>query len=393
MPHFTQVENPEHRKEVIDTFLKNREILKQRQLEKRIGKQQQEEFVEEFQKPVVKNLTKQSEEYDKRQDALLGQLQTNQAAITSALHQIPSVVGSFIKPIGGSAPEPLDGRTSSFITDTDISFNQDDIGLINKYRGTNDEIPNTVEIKSSNLKKVKDVLGRIRGVQLRSGSVSDKDGNQKYVIDSIDKVREWIDFMISAKGSSKVKPVQYQKADRATQKSPQSTKKKRRERKKGINPKSPELSSPVPDQATQPLTIKVSRERASAFRPVDYTPPQPTKKKRRNRKKGSNPEYPTPEAYFRGNSDRDSFSEDEESYAYGFPVSDGVFHSRLEGTGIRFYKSPGELVERLGLLCASREAGNTSKKVINELVEILDRLLNDKVIKKSEYKKIYKSYV
>ena len=72
--------------------------------------------------------------------------------------------------------------------------------------------------------------------------------------------------------------------------------------------------------------------------------------------------------------------------------SEGDFHS-LEGSGIRFYKSPGELVDRLGLLCASREAGNTSKKVINELVEILDHLLNEKVIKKSEYKKIYKSFV
>ena len=207
MPHFTQVENPEHRKEVIDTFLKNREILKQRPLEKRIGKQQQEEFVEEFQKPVVKKLTKKSEENDKRQDALLGQLQTNQAAITTALHQIPSVMGSFIKPIEGSTPEPLDGITSSFITDTDKSFNQKDIGLINKYIGTNVEIQNEKNIKSSNnLKKVKDVLGRIRGVQLRSGSVSDKDVNKKHVKDSIDKVRKWIDFIISA-DSSRVKPI------------------------------------------------------------------------------------------------------------------------------------------------------------------------------------------
>ena len=184
-------------------------------------------------------MTKQSKEYDKRQDALLGQLQTNQAAITSALHQIPSVVGSFIKPIGGSTPEPLDGRTSSFITDTDISFNQNDIDVINEYKyiGTNDEIPKEEEIKSSNnLKKVKDVLGRIRGVQQRSGSVSDKDGNKRLVIDSIDKVRRWIDFMIST-DSSRVKPIQVTKADQATQSSPQSTKKKRRNKKKGINPK------------------------------------------------------------------------------------------------------------------------------------------------------------
>eukprot|EP00117_Sycon_ciliatum_P009595 scpid35372/ scgid11824/ len=334
MPHFTQVENPEHRKEVIDTFLKNREILKQRQLEKRIGKQQQEEFVEEFQKPVVKNLTKQSEEYDKRQDALLGQPQTNQAAITTALHQIPSVVGSFIKPIRSSTPEPLDGRTSSFITDTDISFNQKDIDLINEYIGTNDEIPNEKEIKSSNnLKKLKDVLGRIRGVQVRPGSASDKDGNKKLVIDSIDKVRKWIDFMISA-NSRILKPVQVPKADQATQTLPKSTKKKKRNRRKGINPKSQEFTSQELDQEL--------------------------------------------ESYYQEPSEVDG----PESYFPGFPVSEGDDYDSVEGSGIRFYKSPGELVDRLGLLCASREAGNTSKKVINELVEILDRLLNEKVIKK-----------
>ena len=368
MPHFTQVENPEHRKEVIDTFLKNREILKQRQLEKRIGKQQQEEFVEEFQKPVVKNLTKQSEEYDKRQDALLGQLQTNQAAITSALHQIPSVVGSFIEPIGGSTPEPLDGRTSSFITDTDISFNQDDIDLINKYKGSNHPISPAGEIKEGeDLKEMKYILGRIRGVQMCSSSASDKAGNKKLVINSIDKVRKWIDFMISANGS-RVKPVQVTKADQATQSSPQSTKKRRRNKKKGINPKSPELSSPVPkaDQAT---------------RPVDYSPPPESPERwKRYRRRASSPRS-------LGTWDLSGLQPPLES-----DFSEGDFHS-LEGSGIRFYKSHDELVKRLSLLCASREAGNTSKKVINELVEILDRLLNDKVIKKSEYKKIYKSYV
>ena len=121
------------------------------------------------------------------------------------------------------------------------------------------------------------------------------------------------------------------------------------------------------------------------FRPIDFAPPQSTKKMRRKRKKGINPKSPefpnpepfelshrllSPESYFPGNNDTDD---------------------SVEGSGIRFYKSPGELVERLGLLCASREAGNTSKHVVNELVEILDRLLNEKVIKKSEYKKNYKT--
>ena len=293
------------------------------------------------------------------------------------------MVGSFIKPIGGSTPEPLDGRTSSFITDTDISLNQDDIDLINEYIGTNNEIPNEEEIKSSNnLKKVKDVLGRIRGVQLRSGSASDKDGRKKLVIDSIDKVRKWIGF-ITAADSSRVKPIQVTKADQATQTSPHSTKKKRRDKKKGMKPKSPELSSQVPkaDKAV-PKADKAVPKADKAARFDDSYPKSPELSS------------PVPKA--------DQAARFDDSYPKSleiFPrhrMSEGVFHTHhkpFEGSGIRFYKSPGELVERLGLLCASREAGNTSKKVINELVEILHRLLNEKRIKKSEYKKLYKTYV
>ena len=68
----------------------------------------------------------------------------------------------------------------------------------------------------------------------------------------------------------------------------------------------------------------------------------------------------------------------------------------LQGTGrvagvyiIKYYKTPDELVERRDLLCSSKEAGNTSKRVSNEIVEILTRLLNDKFITKSDYKNVF----
>ncbi|EFA13681.1 hypothetical protein TcasGA2_TC000036 [Tribolium castaneum] len=53
------------------------------------------------------------------------------------------------------------------------------------------------------------------------------------------------------------------------------------------------------------------------------------------------------------------------------------------------FSDPNEMVERLDLLIASKNAGNDSIEVYNECVEILDKLLNLKLIKKSDHKRIF----
>jgi hypothetical protein len=58
-------------------------------------------------------------------------------------------------------------------------------------------------------------------------------------------------------------------------------------------------------------------------------------------------------------------------------------------TGSGIFSDPNEMVERLDLLIASKNAGNDSIEVYNECVEILDKLLNLKLIKKSDHKKIF----
>jgi uncharacterized protein YfkK (UPF0435 family) len=58
-----------------------------------------------------------------------------------------------------------------------------------------------------------------------------------------------------------------------------------------------------------------------------------------------------------------------------------------KGSGI--FSDPNEMVERLNLLIASKNAGNDSTDVYNECVEILDKLLNLKLIKKSDHKRIF----
>ncbi|XP_067942978.1 uncharacterized protein [Watersipora subatra] len=59
----------------------------------------------------------------------------------------------------------------------------------------------------------------------------------------------------------------------------------------------------------------------------------------------------------------------------------------FQGSGTVFLpQDPTTLIDRLELLRASRQAGNTG--IINEMVSILDELLRRKIIKKSEYKKL-----
>ncbi|KAJ3640082.1 hypothetical protein Zmor_003399 [Zophobas morio] len=67
------------------------------------------------------------------------------------------------------------------------------------------------------------------------------------------------------------------------------------------------------------------------------------------------------------------------------------FYERQQ-TGSSIFSDPNEMVERLGLLIASKNAGNDSIEVYNECVEILDKLLKMKLIKKSDYKRMFSSY-
>ena len=60
---------------------------------------------------------------------------------------------------------------------------------------------------------------------------------------------------------------------------------------------------------------------------------------------------------------------------------------------IKYYKSPDELCRRLEVLISSRQAGNDSIDLDNEIVEIIDKLLVDGVIHEEDYKTIKEKYV
>ena len=60
---------------------------------------------------------------------------------------------------------------------------------------------------------------------------------------------------------------------------------------------------------------------------------------------------------------------------------------------IKYYKSPDELCRRLEVLISSRQSGNDSIALVNEIVEIINKLLVDRVIREEDYKTIKEKYV
>ena len=60
-----------------------------------------------------------------------------------------------------------------------------------------------------------------------------------------------------------------------------------------------------------------------------------------------------------------------------------------QGKGIMFYNNPKELLKKLEIILGEMVAGNTSIKMRNMGVQILDILLKTKIINKSQHKKLY----
>ena len=59
------------------------------------------------------------------------------------------------------------------------------------------------------------------------------------------------------------------------------------------------------------------------------------------------------------------------------------------GNGLQYYSKPGDLKKRLQLLLASKKAGNDSKNLVNEAMEIIDLLLENHQRSKAEHRQIF----
>ena len=65
---------------------------------------------------------------------------------------------------------------------------------------------------------------------------------------------------------------------------------------------------------------------------------------------------------------------------------------RKTGGSVRFFSNPKELLQKLEVIIGSILAGNTNQGIRNTGVEILDFLLKEGVINKSQHERIFKKY-
>lgn len=286
MPRFIEINDEKQQKQVIDSFLRNRQILKQRQLESKIGKQAAQEEIEEQAAPIVKRLKDADEKRNQQQDQLIRQLEDNQQAIVGSINQFPALLAPQRDAIQQPQQQPYQQQMIA-----DSSLDDINMDILNRYRPKSMSSvmlpqPDTFNrMDKQQLKKLRKTVGSMISTQSRGNSKSNKNGENDALYAEADDYRHRIDFHLGA----------------------------------------------------NPTPIK------------------------------------------RGKRQPDLVPEDDDD--------------ELFGQGIKYYKSPDELIERLKLLCASIEAGNRSKEINNEIVEILDNLLNAKCITKADYKKIYLNYI
>lgn len=65
----------------------------------------------------------------------------------------------------------------------------------------------------------------------------------------------------------------------------------------------------------------------------------------------------------------------------------------MEGSGLIYYNNPDALIKKLEIICGSINAGNTSSKIRNHAILILDELLKLKRISKKIYEGIFNNYI
>lgn len=64
----------------------------------------------------------------------------------------------------------------------------------------------------------------------------------------------------------------------------------------------------------------------------------------------------------------------------------------LTGGNIMFYNNPNELLQKLEIIFGEIAAGNTSVKMRNMGVQILDTLLKTKILNENQHKNLYKYF-
>jgi hypothetical protein len=351
---FVKVDSEKKKQQIINTFLKNRQLLKQQIVEEKIGKQDfQRDVALPLAEPVTKILEVNQKKVDETQNKLIAKINQNQQMLTNAMRAIPERL---------SLPTPVDLPVRHVNIDAGL-----DIDIIRK----NSFLPPS-ELLDMGYAELKEYQADVGKVNKSLGS--------KYKRQKIDQ--EEMNAMKNYNQTLRAMVQNYLKFNLPTKPAVGS----------GLQTfKNPyKLTSDylfgnlyIDPHKLLDLKLEAYKDGKKVIsKPIDYDFITLLTKRYDSRKKYS--------------------SESKTMFSRliklsGLPVnSRSLKFTKIGGAcknEVKYYKNSKELAKKLQLLIASKEAGNESIAINNEIVGILNKLQRDGAITKDQYKSMYEQYI
>ncbi len=364
-------------KKLIDRFLKNRAILKTRLDSDKIGKQTfQRDVAAELQRPVVEQQEKleksRQKKTDERQSELIDELQESQRAITDKLDDQEVAMQRTLLQLQQLPQQPALAaapRRSPIDIDPDVGLDKNllrEMNLSTLTELTTAPTEHLEGLKQEIATLVKSLNGRKRGRNFT-------EQNEKE-LDTLRKYNSGLKRLIEGKKAGIV---------------PTRT-------GTGVKSKNPYKLTPEGMFGTLWIDIeKLGQLRLEAYRDgkkvltqkIDRDLVELLTKRYNSRRTYS----PSSTQIFAKLIDLSGVV-NPRSKKYGVGRAGPRPASRFGGR-VSYYKTPDDLVERLHILIGAKQGGKVSKALDNEVVTILDRLYEDKVVNGRQYRNIYNKYI
>ena len=345
---FIKVRNEKSKTDIISKWMKDRQKLKQQLIDEKIGRQEfQRDIAIPTAEPITQSIVNSQKKTDEKQNKIIQQFTRNQQQITSALNALPEKIGMYLPGPetdikGLYEPEQIEEakKPIQYVNpDEDIP-----VEIIRKHKF---KLPSELlELDYKELDAYQQSVGQKNkelGVDLRHGKVTKEEMKvMKNYNDTLrSMVKQYNKFHPNTTGTGLKNPYKLREDYTFGNLS--------------INP-----------QKLLDLKLEAFKNGKKIIsKKIDYDFINLITKRFNSNKKYSNESLSLFNKLIK---------------LSGLPTNGGE---------IKYYKKPEELAKRLQLLIASKEAGNNSIALDNEIVTILNKLYTDGDITKEQYKLFY----
>ena len=402
---FKTIKSVEERANLINTFLKNRKILKQRLLDKKLGEQKLQEAGEKLYQPVTKSVEKAQTATDKKQDKMIEQLKENQTNITQAIDTLSEAVSnqgsnqdvnSWLEKIP-SQLDPIEEEAvieeGEAAVEEESIFKNHEKFVLKKYGF--DPSMKTIPDEKLVRKQIQKLVGKRSSkdpIISKTAATEQKILSQYLQTLKTFKLGEKAEIgKAQQKMEESLKIQEAIKAQEAKNAESLESMKAKVEAGKVKKGEGLKINS---DHMFGSLYIdpnKLLEMRLEAFKNGKKVISQAI-------------DHSFLELLTKRYNPRRSYSENAQNIFGKMIKLSGIspFTTKSAKIGlgtacnknkVKYYKTPDELVERLELIFASKNAGNNSIAIMNEAVEIMNTLLNDGLITSDEYKQMYTKFI